>query len=177
MNWKLQVLILSFLVTSPLVTAIPYLIEGLGVASSITGLMDYSEGLLGKIFDNSYERANDALVAVQELNDDVHSYFEKTTHMLKSLPYIIDHMTKRNKLQEHVNNIGFAFKTAVEKKFNIKKNRREDKKAYENFRDQLELTIDKDIYEIYRMLLDNRTTSYLSTSLIAGVQVSFILRQ
>ena len=177
MNWKLQVLILSLLVTSPLVTALSQLISGLDTASSITNLVGYSEQLLNKIFGKSYKRAEDALVAVQELNDDVHSYFEKTSHMLRILPHSIEHMKQRNKLQEHLENIGFAFKTAVEKKLNIKENRREGQKTYENFRDHLELTIDKDIYEIYRMLLDDRTTSYLTTSLITGVHVSFFLRR
>ena len=167
MNWKLQVLIFSLLVTFPLIAVSNPFVLRIGLSSSIATLLQFSEDLYDKIFNKVYGRARDPLVAVQMLNDHIHSYFGETNHMLNNLPYIIN----------HINNICFVFKNAVAKKLNIKENRREDPKTYENFRVQYESVIDKDIYEIYRMLLDNRTTSYLAASFRSNVHVSFVLWQ
>ena len=113
MSWKLHELALSLLVTSPVIRASAPLIVGLGVASSITDLIGFTEDLLEKIFDKSYEWASDTLVAVQQMNNDVHYKLGEISNILKELPLIIDQKNKPNKLQDHVNRIGFDFNVKV----------------------------------------------------------------
>ena len=166
MNWQLQSLILSLLVISP---ATPNLIFGRRIVSSITDLKRFAEHWIQNICEEPFEKASKTLRDVQIINDDLLHQFEKILNTCKGMPDIDDqHNTK---LQQHLNNIGFAFKNAVEKKININANRREDRRTYENFQQILEWRIDHDISEIYRMLLDDTATSYLKRFLVEGVEV------
>ena len=138
--------------------------------SSVTGLFQFIEELVEKLNEKP-EIADQTLLAVQKMNDDVQYQLGEISKTLKNLPAIFDHVTKRNMLQYHVNHIGFVFKSAVRKNKDIEANRREDKSMYINFRNELESKIDNDIYEVQRMLLDDSTASYLTKTLGQGLKV------
>ena len=177
MAGKLAPLILALLVTSQLNQPCKAIIADLiGTASSVTGLFQFIEELAGKLVEKP-ETADQTLLTVQKMNDDVKYQLGEISKTLKDLPAIFDHVTKRNMLQDHVNHIGFVFQNAVGKKKDIEANKREDKSTYINFRKQLESEIDNDIYEVRRMLLDDTTASYLTKNFSQSLTVRLHLER
>ena len=171
---KLSPLILALLLISPQTQPCEAAVDITGVVSAVKGLYPFIKELGGKLFEQP-ETADELLLAVQRMNDDVQYQLGEISKSLKDLPAIFDHVTKRNKLQDHVNNIGFVFKSAVKLKKNIEANKREDESTYQLFRTNHEAEIDKDVYEIHRMMVNDEMTSYLTKNFSEGLRVRYIL--
>ena len=165
---KLAPLIFTLLVTSQLNQPCEAILH---TVAAVTELSTVIVELYEKLFEGP-ETADQTLLAVQKMNDDVQYQLGEISKTLKDLPAIFDHVTKRNMLQEHVHHIGYVFQSAVRKKKDIEANKREDKSTYINFRKELEPKIDNDIYEVQRMLLDDTTASYLTKNFTQGLTVS-----
>ena len=177
MKGKLPALFIALLVISPLYQpCTAQFIQAVGFASSVPTLEQFIGVMCGKVFKDS-QKGDEVLLSVDKMNNDVNYQLEEITKSLGELPSIIDHTNKHNKLQDHVNNIGSVFKRVVRMQKDIDNGSREDISTYINFRKELEHTIDKDIDEIQRMLLDSTTTSYLTTTFTEGLRVRSALMQ
>ena len=170
MKINLPILILAFLAISSLNQPCEAFVgELLGLASSVTGLIQFIQELVGKLNDKS-SPLDETLNTLRDMNTFVHIQLRDISKTLGDLPSIFDHVTKRNELQYLIDDIGIKFIVAVEMKNNIDANKTEDQDKYEKFRDN-ELDMKVKIIKIRNMLLDGRTSSYLAKNFTEGLRV------
>ena len=140
------------------------------VSAAAKGLFPFIKDYYAEMFEKP-ATADETMEAIKTMNTQVQYQLGEISKSLQNLPSIIDHVNKRNKLQDHVTNIGYVFKRAAQLKKDIDENRKEDRSTYIRFRQEHESVITKDIDEIQRMLLDDTTTNYLTKNFTEGLAV------